>query len=88
MKPSILSTLTTTERTVGPDGSVTTKVMLKKRFADGREESSETVHTQRGQEDSPRPQDPWQSLRNVQPPEHQKEIKTLAEKKSGWFWSS
>lgn len=44
-KPSVLSTLTTTERRVRPDGTVTTRVVLKKRFADGSEESSETVHT-------------------------------------------
>jgi len=43
-KPSILATLTTTERQVLPDGSTTTRVVLKKRFADGREESSETLH--------------------------------------------
>lgn len=44
----ILSTVTTTERNVAADGTVTTKVTLKKRFADGREESSETVNTSRG----------------------------------------
>ncbi|KAL1625648.1 hypothetical protein SLS54_003120 [Diplodia seriata] len=44
----ILSTITTTERNVAADGTVTTKVTLKKRFADGREESSETVNTSRG----------------------------------------
>lgn len=44
----ILSTVTTTERNVAPDGTVTTKVTLKKRFADGREETSETVNTSRG----------------------------------------
>ena len=45
-KPSVLSTLTTTERTTLQDGSVHTKVVLKKRFSDGREESTETVHNQ------------------------------------------
>ncbi|KAF2140128.1 uncharacterized protein K452DRAFT_288899 [Aplosporella prunicola CBS 121167] len=44
----ILSTLTTTERNTAPDGTVTTRVVLKKRFADGREECSETVNTARG----------------------------------------
>ncbi|GME66341.1 hypothetical protein GTA08_BOTSDO01291 [Neofusicoccum parvum] len=44
----ILSTVTTTERNVAADGTVTTKVTLKKRFADGREETSETVNTSRG----------------------------------------
>jgi hypothetical protein len=37
--PSILSTLTTTERHMAADGMVTTKTVLKKRFADGREET-------------------------------------------------
>lgn len=44
-KPAILSTLTTTERTTLPDSPVTTKTVLKKRFADMREERIETVHT-------------------------------------------
>jgi hypothetical protein len=39
---SIISTLTTTTRTLLPDGSVQTKVVLKKRFGDGREEVKET----------------------------------------------
>jgi hypothetical protein len=47
----IIATLTTTERIILPDGAVHTKMVLKKRFADGREESNETVHTAReGQE--------------------------------------
>ncbi|KAF2754683.1 hypothetical protein EJ05DRAFT_130049 [Pseudovirgaria hyperparasitica] len=44
-KPSVLSSMTTTERTVLPDGTITTKVVLKKHFANGKEETSETVHT-------------------------------------------
>ncbi|KAI9798692.1 MAG: hypothetical protein M1833_004681 [Piccolia ochrophora] len=44
-RPSILSTLTTTERTTAPDGSTHTRTVLKKRFADGREESSEITHS-------------------------------------------
>ena len=43
--PSVLSTLTTTERTTDPDGTVRTRVVLKKRFSDGSEENKETVHT-------------------------------------------
>ncbi|KAI4714116.1 hypothetical protein J4E89_001566 [Alternaria sp. Ai002NY15] len=86
-KPSILSTLTTTERTVASDGSITTKVVLKKRFADGREESSETVHTQRGQETETQQRDPWRAFHDIQPrpaePENQER-----KKRSGWFWSS
>ncbi len=92
VKPSILSTMTTTERTIAPDGSVTTKVVLKKRFTDGREESTETVHTARGQEDSPRYQDPWKAIRDAEerPVESiQSQVqRKQAEKKGGWFWSS
>lgn len=76
---SILSTMTTTERTVAPDGSVTTKIMLKKRFADGREESSETVHTQRGEV----ARETW---REGQESAAQKGERNV-EKKKGWFWS-
>jgi hypothetical protein len=85
-KPSILSTLTTTERVVAPDGSVTTKVVLKQRFADGREESSETVHTQRGQ-DMDRLRDHW----NINSALHESKpaVANEGEKKpGGWFWSS
>ncbi|PSK36721.1 hypothetical protein B9Z65_1904 [Elsinoe australis] len=48
-KSRILSTLSTTEKTTLPDGTVTTKVVLKKRFSDGREESTETVSTTHSQ---------------------------------------
>lgn len=84
-KPSILSTLTTTERSVAPDGSVTTKVVLKKRFSDGREESSETVHTQRGHE-----MHPWHLDQNRTVPQSDKKdfVQEKEKKRSGWFWSS
>ncbi|KAH7079677.1 hypothetical protein FB567DRAFT_533107 [Paraphoma chrysanthemicola] len=89
VKPSILSTLTTTERTVAPDGSVTTKVVLKKRFADGREESSETVHTQRGQESNQSSRDPWQEVHSTAISANGKtEERQQKPKKGGWFWSS
>jgi hypothetical protein len=84
--PSVLSTLTTTERTVAPDGSVTTKVVLKKRFADGREENSETVHTQHGQEDA-QVRDPWRALQ-APPAPVEKESLSGEKKRSRWFWSS
>ncbi|OJD33325.1 glycerol-3-phosphate mitochondrial [Diplodia corticola] len=70
----ILSTITTTERNVAADGTVTTKVTLKKRFADGREESSETVNTSRG--------DPTASGGGVS-----EEGTGSNKKKGGWFWS-
>lgn len=87
LRPSILSTLTTTERTIQPDGTITTKMVLKKRFADGREESSETVHTQRGHGQSGQDAGTaWGDTQSAQLPtlvkEPEKENKT-----GGWFWS-
>ena len=77
-KPTnVLSTLTTTERTTAPDGTVQTKVVLKKRFADGHEESSETVHTQQRQGQQPR-------RLEHQPPTSDGQTR----KSGGWFWSS
>merc|ERR1711967_161046 len=72
-KVDVLSSLTTTQTTRMPDGTVTTKVVLKPRFADGREETEEKLHTY---------QDPsqLQQAEEAQRPEQ-------AEKKKGWFWS-
>ncbi|KAH7135799.1 hypothetical protein B0J11DRAFT_426797 [Dendryphion nanum] len=81
-RPSILSTLTTTERTVAPDGTITTKVVLKRRFADGKEESTETVHTHRGDGQD---QDPWKAFQEAELPVQVKQ--ESPEKKRGWFWS-
>ncbi|KAI6827738.1 hypothetical protein KC332_g10037 [Hortaea werneckii] len=72
-KVDVLSSLTTTQTTRMPDGTVTTKVVLKQRFADGREETEEKLHTYH---------DPsqLQQAEEVQRPEQ-------VEKKKGWFWS-
>lgn len=43
---SVISTLTTVENRTLPDGSIETKRTLKKRFADGGEESSESTEIQ------------------------------------------
>lgn len=42
---SVLSTLTTTERVMQADGSISVKTILKKRFADGKEDVTEKVET-------------------------------------------
>lgn len=83
--PSIISTMTTTERRVLPDGTVTTKKVLKKRFADGTEETEETTNTTHGTRkplelEQSRPQ----STLNSSKPES-----AIAEeaKKKSWFWS-
>lgn len=52
-KPDVLSALTTTQTTRLPDGTVTTKVVLKKRFSDGREETTERVHTSNEKSEQP-----------------------------------
>jgi hypothetical protein len=44
-RPQVLSTLTTTETTRLPDGSVKTTVVLKRRFAGGFEETQESTQT-------------------------------------------
>ncbi|KAI7693697.1 hypothetical protein KC353_g18432 [Hortaea werneckii] len=72
-KVDVLSSLTTTQTTRLPDGTVTTKVILKQRFADGREETEEKLHTY---QDSPQ----LQQAEEAQRPEQ-------VEKKKGWFWS-
>ena len=51
----IISTMSRTERTQLPDGSVQTKKVVTKRYADGREEtdsSVETTHPRSGNVDS------------------------------------
>lgn len=83
--PGILSTLTTTERTTLQDGSVHTKIVLKKRFSDGREESTETVHHQNAVR---RTQDAVsKSIKDEDARTIGKEKETKEKKSSGWFWS-
>ena len=85
-KPSVISTLTTTERRTLPDGSVHTKMMLKKRFADGREESTETTHTTKENQTTPQ----QKSIKDdgSTKTEPAPKIEKYEQKKKGWFWSS
>ena len=85
--PSIISTLTTTERQVFPDGTVHTKVVLKKRFADGREESNEAEHTTHagtGPENTRYPNNKITGAdsQRLEGSDDRKESKP----KKGWFW--
>ena len=84
-RSSVISALTTTERKVMADGTVHTKVVLKRKFADGREESSETVHTTQNTSQqidrtmtSPRDGEFDQSSAGRDDDE---------KKRKGWFWS-
>ncbi|KAI9822584.1 MAG: hypothetical protein M1827_000303 [Pycnora praestabilis] len=89
-KPDIMSTLTTTERTTLPDGTVHSKIVLKKRFTNGREESSETIHTTQGstsvqpQETSPTADQ--EKLRS-KPNSSSASTQNGSKNKGGWFWS-
>lgn len=82
---SIISALTTTERRIMPDGSVHTKVVLKKKFADGREESSETFHTTQGhiQQAAETPT----SLTGRDDDANVANKEGWQSKTKGWFWS-
>ena len=83
--PSILSTLTTTERTTLQDGSVHTKIVLKKRFSDGREESTETVHHQNAVRQTHDAES--NSIKDENARTTGKGKETTGNKSSGWFWS-
>lgn len=85
-KPSILSTLTTTERSTLPDGTTHTKVVLKKRFSDGREESTETMSTQ-NPPPKPQYQPPIQASSDQGTQRSASEASSTEKKSSGWFWS-
>ena len=85
--PSIISTLATTERQVLPDGTVHTKVVLKKRFTDGREESNAVEHTthadpRAGSMSASKSQTPSPRVDRAEVPDEKKEQKS----KKGWFW--
>ncbi|KAL9014349.1 MAG: hypothetical protein Q9173_001003 [Seirophora scorigena] len=98
-KPSLISTLTTTERKTLQDGSVYTQVVLRKRFLDGREECTETEHTAHGTQrfatiTKQLPQ-PVKEIASASTPllGHDGKIKQALgqrieeQKKRGWFWS-
>lgn len=86
-KPSILSTLTTTERTTLQDGTVHTKVVLKKKFSDGREESTETVHTQNSVPQGSARAEQLAKSRERDDGNNERKQESKEKKSRGWFWS-
>ncbi|KAJ5104656.1 hypothetical protein NUU61_002003 [Penicillium alfredii] len=68
--PRVISTMTRKERVQHGDGSVQTKIVKTKRFADGREESDESVEVSH-----PHPQH-----------EDGSSSETEKRSKNGWFW--
>lgn len=77
-RPDVLSQLTTTETVRMPDGTVTTKVVLKRRFADGREETKETVHTSN---------EALEAQAAEEKARVEAERKREGGKGKGWFWT-
>ena len=98
-RPSVVATMTTTESVKLPDGSVRTKRVLKRRFADGHEEEdqSECMSHANGVRGSQVPPSPTKVRSSGERPvgvvealSHEKQRKAINEKKtekSGWFWS-
>lgn len=87
VKPSIVSTLTNTERRTLSDGTVHTRIVLKQRFADGNEECSETYLTTRGSDLQDQAQT-TQAGGLVEELAKESAQETKQEKsKKGWFWS-
>lgn len=85
-KPSILSTLTTTERTTLQDGTIHTRAVLKKRFSDGREECNETTHTQ-NPPPKPQCQPPAKAIQEGGKHQDSPDGVGDGKKSKGWFWS-
>ena len=91
-KESIVTTMTTTERRTLADGTVETKRVLKKKFADGREESNESVERQMPSSSNFRPalskplngETSSTAMRDKQTQTNAKN--DSRPKRSGWFW--
>lgn len=85
-KPKITSTKTTTERRTTADGTVTTKTVTKKCFADGREESEETISTTHASLQPTRIL--GEAEENVVDDRRNDKLSGQHSKKDSWFWSS
>ena len=83
-EPKVISTISSRERTRLADGSVRTKVVKTKRFADGREETNESEEFSNPPPfTSPSPaRDPPQNGRA----ENKEEQENKDSRKGGWFW--
>ncbi|MCJ1352986.1 MAG: hypothetical protein MMC33_002970 [Icmadophila ericetorum] len=82
----IVSTLTTTERTTMPDGTTRTRMVLKKRFADGREESNETVYTIQAQ-GSHKGDEKEDGMKRLTEHASDSNDKGKEKERKGWFWN-
>ncbi|KAF2717507.1 hypothetical protein K431DRAFT_288477 [Polychaeton citri CBS 116435] len=73
VKPKVVSSTTSTHTTRLPDGTVTTKVVVKQCFADGREETHESVQTMNESEQAVDAQSRDPAAKEQR-------------SKGGWFW--
>lgn len=94
-----VSTLTTTERRTLADGSIEIKKVSKKTFADGREESNESVEVKKAPTSTARLEPATKDIQNQSPIlkevgrlQEDKQTQTFsptpqAPRKGGWFWN-
>jgi hypothetical protein len=80
---NVLATLTTTEQVTDSDGKVHTKVVLKKVFSDGTEESTETIHKSQ----SPVQRAIQSNDRSEKMTKSEDTNNQLGTAGRGWFWS-
>ncbi|EFR01195.1 hypothetical protein MGYG_04197 [Nannizzia gypsea CBS 118893] len=80
----IVSSVTTTQRVMQPDGSIKTKTVVSKRFADGREENTETEEVTRNKHSAVDESSQVVASRG----DNQRSTPDGREKKrsGGWFW--
>lgn len=75
-EPNVVSTMTRSVRRTQPDGSISTKTIQTKRFADGREESNESVEVI-----------PPPAQKNANQQSSSDEEKGDNNSSGGWFWT-
>ncbi|EAS31044.3 uncharacterized protein CIMG_06523 [Coccidioides immitis RS] len=83
---TIVSTVTTTERRMLPDGTVKTKTVINKRFADGREESVETEEISNRDQSYQKHPDASKGSDTGNTSNTEANTPSDKHKRSGWFW--
>ncbi|KAF3892749.1 hypothetical protein GTR04_5349 [Trichophyton interdigitale] len=85
LSPPIVSSVTTTQRQMQPDGSIKTKTVVSRRFADGREENTETEEITRNNRIAV--EDSNQAIATTQDENDSGTPNGRDKKRSGgWFW--
>lgn len=95
-RPRIMSTTTSTHSSVLPDGSTETRRVLKKRFADGREEIEDSTESTPASQSLHQPWDsPSSTLRRLVSPAEHDDASAASDsagkrerRRNSWFWST